>query len=136
MLLVLLLGLVLLLHRDDQFVVLVEMNLEILLGHARSSHFDLVFVVVLQDVDGRSRGVAALYEPIVAQKIVENARQPVLITSCRYHSFVLLELFWFNIRFLSPAPSGADSSLYGQILCHARKNDKMSRIVTDAEKMS
>ena len=75
------------------------MHLEILLGHTRGGDFHLVFVLVLDDVDGRSRGVVAFGKPVVAQKIVENARQPVLITSYRYHSFVLLGFIWFNISF-------------------------------------
>ena len=40
--------------------------------------FHLVFVLILDDVDGRSRGVVAFGKPVVAQKIVENARQPDL----------------------------------------------------------
>ena len=77
-------------HGDDQFVVLVDMHLEIVARHTRSGDFHLIFVLILEDVDGRSRGVVAFGEPFAAQKIVENARQPILITSYRYHSFVLL----------------------------------------------
>ena len=99
LLFVLLLLLGLFLHRDDQLVILVDMHLEILLGHTRGGDFHLVFVLILDDVDGRSRGVVAFGKPVVAQKIVENARQPVLITSYRYHSFVLLGFIWFNISF-------------------------------------
>ena len=102
------------------------MHLEILLGHTRGGDFHLVFVLILDDVDGRSRGVAALHEPIVAQKIVENARQPVLITSCRYHNFVLLNYFGLTFVALSSVPFGADSPVNGQILCHVEISVKMS----------
>ena len=87
--------------------VLVDVDFEILTGHARSSDLHLVLVFVFDDVDGRSRGVAAFGEPVVIQKFVENARQPVLIRSCRCHNLVLLVLFWFNfIFFRSPFRSG------------------------------
>lgn len=93
---VLLLVLGLLLQRDHQLVVFVDVDLEVLLGHTRSGDLDLVFVFTVDDVDGGSRGAAALGQPVVAQNLVENSRQPVLIRSCRCHNFVLLGFIRFN----------------------------------------
>ena len=50
---------------------------------------DLVFVFTVDDVDGGSRGASALGQPVVAQNLVENSRQPVLICLL-YTSPVLL----------------------------------------------
>ena len=56
---VLLLILILVLHLDVEHSVLIDADVEVVLGHARSGQLNLLTSLVLHDVDGRSGGLHA-----------------------------------------------------------------------------
>ena len=69
----------LLFHVDYQVVVLVHMDLEVFFGETRSG---VIFLFVLKYIDGRS-GVVRPFHPAVVEEVVEDVRQPALISSNR-----------------------------------------------------
>lgn len=73
-----------------QVVLVVQVHREVLLGHTRSRHLNLILLLVLLDID--CRGYAgALIEPLGRQEVAKKRRHPSLIASydcC--HNF-----FWF-----------------------------------------
>ena len=71
-----------LLHRDDQVAGLVEVDAEVVFGHARGCHLHFILVFLLDDVDGWSGGLGASH-PVGVEEITEDARYPVLTV----HSF-------------------------------------------------
>ena len=72
----------LLFYIDGQVVLIVQIDLEVVFGHTGSRNLNPVLLFGFDDVDRRSREIR-LHKPFVAEEIVEDARQPVLIFSCR-----------------------------------------------------
>ena len=92
-------------ERNDQLVVGVYVHLEVLLRRARNSQFHTEVLLVLDDVDRRHRSVFVLHtHPLVAEKVVEQTRQPILISHYRHHNFVLLRFIWLYIVFVVSCP--------------------------------
>ena len=75
------LGLGLLLEGDDKVVVVVDLDLEVVLGHTRSGNLDLVILLFVEHVDcGSSKVVLTVGHPeIVVKEIVEQRWEPILI---------------------------------------------------------
>ena len=63
----------LLLHRNGELVIFVDIYFEIVAGQTRRSYFDLVLLVGLYHVHGRSRR-AGLVHPFVPEEIIQNPR--------------------------------------------------------------
>ena len=64
-----------LLHLDGEVAVFVHVHAEIFLLQSRSGKLNGILFVVLQYVDGRSRGVSAWHK-VAVQKVVEHFGQP------------------------------------------------------------
>ena len=63
----------LLFHADDDITVIGELDLEVILGHARSSHFYFVRCFVLRYIDGWSRSLIFNgWHPVVIEEIVKQ----------------------------------------------------------------
>ncbi len=70
----------LLFHSDLEVALIVDMDLEVLLGQARSSELHFVFLFIFYNVDGRG-GVVCPFHPAVVEEVVENVRQPAISSS-------------------------------------------------------
>ena len=79
LLIFLILGIVLLLHGNDDVAVR-DRDVEILLGHSRGSNLNLVALIVLRDVDGRRGAVELWRYPTIVEEVVEQRREESLIT--------------------------------------------------------
>ncbi len=75
------LGLGLLFEGDDKVVVVVDLDLEVVLGHTRSGNLDLVILLFVEHVDCRSSKVVLTvgHPEIVVKEIVEQRWEPILI---------------------------------------------------------
>ena len=81
-LVLLLLVLDLLFHVDHQVAFLVQMDIEVFLGHARGGELQLVGFGGFNDVDGRRGGFRTVH-PVGVEEIVEDVGHPVVVVSCR-----------------------------------------------------
>ena len=64
-------------HFDMEVVLLIDMDLEIFLGQARSSELHLILFVVFNYIDGRGR-IGGPFHPAVVEEIIEYFGQPAI----------------------------------------------------------
>ena len=62
-----------LLHRNDQIVFFIEMDVEVFFCHTGGSHFYGVTVIMFDNIDGGSGSICFLH-PFGIEEIIENVR--------------------------------------------------------------
>lgn len=73
-----LIALALLIQADNQLVIAIQLNLKIILGHARCSNLDLELLVGLDNVNRRCRATLGKYlGPLVVEQVAEDARHAI-----------------------------------------------------------
>ena len=88
LLVILIFGFILLLHSQNEIIVVCDFEVEIFLGHSRSCDLDFVVIVVFNNIDGRSCCTCTVH-PIIGEEIVEDFGQPILfVTSHRCHNHI------------------------------------------------
>ena len=65
------------LHVYMQVAVLVDVHVEVVLGHSRGSHFYGVVFLGFLDVDGRCRSLSSCHE-VCVKEVVENFGHPIV----------------------------------------------------------